>query len=60
MASAVEELEYRLGVEITKATTLLIDDDSRNVRTALHYGARALWFNPKISHRLLPEIIKLK
>jgi hypothetical protein len=60
MASAVEELEYRFGVEITKATTLLIDDDSRNVQTALHHGARALWFNPEKPHRLLPEIIKLK
>jgi hypothetical protein len=60
MASAVEELEYRFGVEITKATTLLIDDDSRNVRTALQHGVRAVWFNPEKPHRLLPEMIKLK
>jgi hypothetical protein len=60
MASAVEELEYRFGVEITKATSLLIDDDSRNVRTALQHGVRALWFNPEKPHRLLPEMIKLR
>ncbi|KAG7342828.1 hypothetical protein IV203_020772 [Nitzschia inconspicua] len=59
MASAVEELEYRFGVKITKATTLLIDDDSRNIRTALQHGVRALRFNPEKPHRLLPEIIKL-
>jgi hypothetical protein len=59
MASAVEELEYRFGVKITKASTLLIDDDSRNIRIALQHGVRALWFNPEKPHRLLPEIIKL-
>jgi hypothetical protein len=60
MASAVEELEYRFGVEITKATTLLIDDDAKNIRTALQHGVRALWLNPEKPHRLLPELIKLR
>ena len=59
MASAVEELEHRFNVDITKKSTLLIDDDGRNIRHALREGVRAVWFNPKKPHRLLPEIIKL-
>jgi hypothetical protein len=59
MASAVEELEHRFGVEITKQSTLLIDDDPRNIRHALNNGTRAIWFNPSKPHRLLPEMIKL-
>lgn len=31
MASAIEELEGLHGVEITKQTTLLIDDDVKNI-----------------------------
>ena len=59
MASAVEELEHRFNVEITKRTTLLIDDDAKNIRHALNNGTRAVWFNPNKPHRLLPEMIKL-
>mmetsp|Transcript_44541 Transcript_44541/g.107914 ORF Transcript_44541/g.107914 Transcript_44541/m.107914 type:complete len:284 (+) Transcript_44541:295-1146(+) len=59
MASAVEELEHRFNVEITKQTTLLIDDDAKNIRHALNNGTRAVWFNPNKPHRLLPEMIKL-
>jgi hypothetical protein len=59
MASAVEELESRFGVQITKKSTLLVDDDARNIRIALHNGVRAVWLNPKKPYRLLPEIMKL-
>ena len=59
MASAVEELEHRFNVEITKQTTLLIDDDAKNIRHALNNGTRAVWFNPNKPHRLLPEMIRL-
>ena len=60
MASAVEELESRFpGVEITKATTLLIDDDAKNIRYALNDGTRAIWFNPRKPHHLLQNIMKL-
>jgi FMN phosphatase YigB (HAD superfamily) len=58
MASAVEELEGT-GVEITKATSLLIDDDGKNVRTALRDGVRAIWLNPDQSERLLSDIARL-
>ena len=68
MASAVEELEQQhrqqqsgggVGLEITKSTTLLIDDDKRNIRTALEDGVRAVWFNPDKPHRLLRELTEL-
>jgi len=60
MASAVEELEQSgEGVEITKSTTLLIDDDKRNIRTAMEDGVRAVWFNPDKPHRLLRDLTEL-
>jgi hypothetical protein len=57
MASAVEELEERhKGLEITKASTLLIDDDANNIRYALQHGVRAIWLNPNKSSRLLKDM----
>mmetsp|Transcript_622 Transcript_622/g.1004 ORF Transcript_622/g.1004 Transcript_622/m.1004 type:complete len:244 (+) Transcript_622:16-747(+) len=63
MASAVEELltEQALGVtEVTKATTLLIDDDPKNIRISLNDRTRAIWFNPKRPNDLLDNILMLK
>ena len=31
---------------ITRETSLLIDDDTRNIRIALRNGTRAIWYNP--------------
>lgn len=62
MASAVEELEGGMsddGVEITKQSSLLIDDDVKNIRTALRDGVRAIWLNPDQSELLLEDIAKL-
>jgi len=63
IASAVEELEQQSGsvttIEITKSTTLLIDDDKRNIRTALEDGVRAVWFNPDKPHRFLKNLVEL-
>lgn len=60
MASAVEELETRQPeIKISKATTLLIDDDRKNIRFALYDGTRAIWLNPDKPHKLLPDILKL-
>jgi hypothetical protein len=60
MASAVEELESRCAeVELSKNTTLLIDDDARNIRAALRDGTRAVWFNPKKPQLLLQDLMKL-
>ena len=45
---------------VTRKTTLLLDDDSRNIRYALHNQVRAVWFNPKKPHKLLPELMMLE
>lgn len=45
---------------ITRKTTLLLDDDSRNIRYALQNGVRAVWFNPKKPHKLLPDLMNLE
>lgn len=45
---------------ISRKTTLLLDDDSRNIRHALHNGTRAIWFNPKRPDLLLPELVRLE
>lgn len=63
MASATEELlaNPALGVrEITRATTLLIDDDPKNVRKALEGRTRAVWFDPRRPDRLLDDILQLE
>eukprot|EP00586_Coscinodiscus_wailesii_P018299 CAMPEP_0172494806 /NCGR_PEP_ID=MMETSP1066-20121228/57445_1 /TAXON_ID=671091 /ORGANISM="Coscinodiscus wailesii, Strain CCMP2513" /LENGTH=193 /DNA_ID=CAMNT_0013266079 /DNA_START=82 /DNA_END=663 /DNA_ORIENTATION=+ len=60
MASAVEELEGRnADLEISKNTTLLIDDDPNNIKIALHDGVRAIWLNPSNSTRLLKDMNRL-
>lgn len=60
IASAVEEiLSHHPDLEITKQTTVLIDDDRRNIRHALQDGTRAVWFNPDKPHHLLRELKKL-
>lgn len=70
MASAVEELEqeqistsggggHAHHVEIAKSTTLLIDDDIRNVKIALEDGVRAIWFNPNRPQDLLRDLLRL-
>lgn len=49
MASAVEELVARAGPDaptITRATTVLVDDDLNNVSIALQEGVKAYWCNP--------------
>ena len=60
MASAVEELmHHNAETDITKQTTVLIDDDRRNIRFALSDGTRAVWFNPDKPHHLLRDLAKL-
>jgi hypothetical protein len=59
MASAVEELEQLHQAEITKATTVLMDDDAKNIRIALREGVRAIWLNPKKSQLLLQDMQEL-
>ena len=60
MASAVEELEQRHdGLEIHKTTTVLIDDDGKNIRTALKQGVRAVWLNPRRPGQILKDLVEL-
>jgi hypothetical protein len=60
MASAVEELEERKkGLEVTRDSTLLIDDDAKNIRHALQNGTRAIWLNPDKSSELLKDMQNL-
>ncbi|CAB9499793.1 expressed unknown protein [Seminavis robusta] len=58
MASACEELlTNNPGIKITKNTTLLIDDDPKNIRHALADGTRAIWFNPHHPNKLYSDIV---
>lgn len=62
MASAVEEIEGSCAdgsLEITKQTSLLIDDDVKNVRIAFRDGVRAIWLNPDQSETVLEDISSL-
>lgn len=59
MASAVEELEQSSHAKITKSSTLLIDDDQRNVKIALENGVRAVLFLPKRPEKLLRDLMLL-
>lgn len=60
MASAVEELhQLDPNTEITKSTTLLIDDDRNNIKMALSDGVRATWLNPSKPYRLLKDLQQL-
>lgn len=56
IASAVEELEQDGKIEIAKSTTLLLDDDIRNIKIALEDGVRAVWFNPQKPENLIREL----
>jgi hypothetical protein len=63
MASAAEEVMARpqLGVtDVGKSTTLLIDDDPRNIAKCLKDGTRAIWFNPLDPNRLLDDLLRLE
>lgn len=57
MASAAEELlAMHPNLEISRNSTLLIDDDANNIKIALHDGVRAIWLNPTNSIGLLNDL----
>ena len=61
MASAAEELKRRLiKANITRETTLLIDDDTDNIRIAKKERVRAVWFNPQKPNELVSNLGKVK
>ncbi len=45
MASAAQELMERYSASISRASTLLIDDDPANINLALNEHTQALFFN---------------
>lgn len=60
MASAVEELMTKNSdLNITKNTTLLVDDDANNIKLALEDNVRAILFNPRKSNNLISDILKM-
>jgi len=60
MASAAEELFTKQPeMNITKKTTLLIDDDPNNIKLALDDGVRGILFNPRRSSNLINDILSI-
>jgi len=60
MASAVEELEQDGTIRITRATTVLIDDDVNNLRHAFKNGVRGVWLNPGKPNHLFRDLKNLE
>jgi hypothetical protein len=46
MAAAAQQISQRLGEQISHQSTLLIDDDFKNIRAAMEYGVRCIHFSP--------------
>lgn len=59
LASAAEEFQIKYDIDISKSTTLLIDDDPTNIRMTLKDGVRGILLNPKKSHLLLNDILRM-
>ena len=59
MASAAEEIMNRKSVAITRETTILIDDDRHNIKTALDNNVRAVWHDPDDTHGALKSMMSL-
>jgi hypothetical protein len=55
MASAAEELGQMNADILTRASTLLVDDDPSNISIALEHGVKAVWLNPQKPN----EVMKL-
>ena len=53
MASAAYELSAKYNIDITRRSTLLIDDDFRNIQIALKYKTPAIRFVPEDVDKLV-------
>ena len=60
MASAVEEFETIGNVEISRNSTLLVDDDPQNIKLALKDGVRAILFLPHKSHNFFKDVERVR
>eukprot|EP01038_Epipyxis_sp_PR26KG_P012489 gene12489-16755_t len=59
MGSAAEELSQMNNVEISRGSTLLIDDDLDNIRVALDNFTRAIPLDPADPNRIINDILDL-
>ena len=58
MASAAEELRRRFDADITRDTTLLIDDDSNNIEIAQKVGMLAVRLDPQKPNDIVDDLKK--
>lgn len=63
MVSAIQELELLLllfgNLQITKSTSVLIDDDPDNIQIAKDNGVRAVWLDPDHPDTLFSDLCEL-
>ena len=59
MASAAEELMSSLEMKITRKTTLLLDDDPKNIKVAHKHHVRAVLFHPTDVDLTISELLSL-
>jgi len=60
MASAIEEIYSNVpDVEITRNSTLLVDDDDNNIDVALNEGVRAIWLDPNHADDFFDDVRQL-
>ncbi len=60
MASAAEELSQKHKKQITRLSTLLIDDQVDNISLALEAQVRAVRFNPENPQLILKDLLFLE
>ena len=60
MASAAEELSQKHKKQITRASTLLIDDEVDNIARALDAQVRAVRFDPDNPHLIGTDLFNLE
>lgn len=63
MASAAEELivsNASSGLKITRATTLLVDDDLKNVFVAIDDGTRAVLCDPTNVRKMIDDLLVME
>jgi len=59
MASAVEEISDKSEAKITRRSTLLVDDDHKNIQHALSNGVKAVLFIPSQPELLTEHLMTL-
>lgn len=67
IAYAAERIASEFHVKVTRNSTLLIDDDYDNIRIALTYNIKSIWFDAEhpdpdkyIEDQLMQEFVEKK